>query len=186
MSIQFSANLAALRRDKGVTQKEAAQALGVSQALLSHYEKGIRECHLDFVKQAADYYGVTADYLLGMTESRQQVSELLSRDDISDDQRMIPKTVVRCLLSLAEQARNSGETAEMFFTDFFTLCVRKYLCAVRGGESLLGELCDVSLDRLCRNAPEAAEEEAETPLFTKTVSDHAMLLLNNDVSQAFR
>lgn len=45
--------------------------LGVSQALLSHYEKGIRECSLDFVVKAADYYNVSCDYLLGKTADRE-------------------------------------------------------------------------------------------------------------------
>ena len=50
-----------LRKEKGVTQRKAAEDLGVSQALLSHYEKGIRECGLDFVVRSADYYHVSCD-----------------------------------------------------------------------------------------------------------------------------
>ena len=41
--------------------------MGISQALLSHYEKGIRECGLDFLVKIADFYGVTTDFLLGHT-----------------------------------------------------------------------------------------------------------------------
>ena len=41
--------------------------MGVSQALLSHYEKGIRECGLDFLSRAAKFYGVTTDFMLGLT-----------------------------------------------------------------------------------------------------------------------
>ena len=44
---------------RGISQKKAATDLHISQALLSHYEKGIRECGLDFVVAAADYYGWT-------------------------------------------------------------------------------------------------------------------------------
>ena len=36
MSVQFSAKLSLLRREKGITQKQAAKDLGISQALLSH------------------------------------------------------------------------------------------------------------------------------------------------------
>lgn len=50
--------------------KGGGRRLGVSQALLSHYEKGIRECGLDFVTRAAKLYHVTCDYLLGYSESR--------------------------------------------------------------------------------------------------------------------
>lgn len=65
MSTEFAKYLAQLRRDSGISQREAAAALQVSQALLSHYEKGIREPGLDFVVRAADYYQVSADHLLG-------------------------------------------------------------------------------------------------------------------------
>lgn len=65
MGTDFPRVLLLLRKEKGISQKEAAASLGVSQALLSHYEKGIRECGLGFVVRAADFYGVSADYLLG-------------------------------------------------------------------------------------------------------------------------
>jgi hypothetical protein len=42
----------------------------VSQALLSHYENGIREPGLAFVVRACDYYHVSADFMLGRTLSR--------------------------------------------------------------------------------------------------------------------
>ena len=66
----FSRILTLLRKEQGLSQKAAAQQLGVSQALLSHYEKGIRECGLDFVVKAADFYHVSCDYLLGRTPDR--------------------------------------------------------------------------------------------------------------------
>ena len=68
MSTSVSTRLVSLRKEKNLSQKEAAIELGVSQALLSHYEKGIRECSLDFVVKVSRYYGVSCDYLLGLTE----------------------------------------------------------------------------------------------------------------------
>lgn len=70
MTTEFNRIITLLRKEKGVTQKQAAEALGVSQALLSHYEKGIRECGLDFVVRVADYYNVSCDYLLGRSADR--------------------------------------------------------------------------------------------------------------------
>ncbi len=61
----FPRVLTHLRKEAGLSQKKAAESLGISQALLSHYEKGIRECGLLFLVRAADFYGVSADYLLG-------------------------------------------------------------------------------------------------------------------------
>lgn len=79
----FSRVLTHLRKEKGVSQKEAAQALGVSQSLLSHYERGIRECGLIFLVRAADYYGVTADYLLGRSYDKN--GNTISIDELADE-----------------------------------------------------------------------------------------------------
>lgn len=65
MNNDFPRILSLLRKERHISQKEAAAALGVAQALLSHYEKGKRECGLDFLVRAADYYNVSTDYLLG-------------------------------------------------------------------------------------------------------------------------
>ncbi len=70
MASDFSRTLALLRREKRISQRTAAGDLQVSQALLSHYENGLREPGLSFVVRAADYYGVSCDYLLGRSMSR--------------------------------------------------------------------------------------------------------------------
>lgn len=67
MERNFCAVLSELRRSRGLSQRSAASDLGISQALLSHYENGAREPGLNFVCRACDYYGVSADYLLGRT-----------------------------------------------------------------------------------------------------------------------
>ena len=69
MAMEFNRIITLLRKERGITQKQAAQELGISQAQLSHYEKGIRECGLEFVVQIADYYNVSCDYLLGAAQS---------------------------------------------------------------------------------------------------------------------
>ena len=66
---EFSRTLSLLRQERGVSQRTAAGDLGISQALLSHYENGIREPGLAFVVKACDYYHVSADFILGRTLS---------------------------------------------------------------------------------------------------------------------
>ncbi|MCM1524546.1 MAG: helix-turn-helix transcriptional regulator [Ruminococcus sp.] len=65
MNADFPRIITLLRKERSISQKQAAADLGISQALLSHYEKGIRECGLDFLVKTADYYNVSCDYLLG-------------------------------------------------------------------------------------------------------------------------
>ena len=68
MNRSFPEILSALRKERSINQRTAAQDLGISQALLSHYENGAREPGLGFVCRACDYYGVSADYLLGRSD----------------------------------------------------------------------------------------------------------------------
>lgn len=70
MSNEFPRIITLLRKEKKLSQKQVATDLDISQALLSHYEKGIRECGLDFIIKIADYYDVSCDYLLGRTTER--------------------------------------------------------------------------------------------------------------------
>ena len=69
MAHVFSHTLAELRRARGLSQRRVAGDLGISQALLSHYENGAREPGLDFVCRACRYYGVSADYILGLSDA---------------------------------------------------------------------------------------------------------------------
>jgi transcriptional regulator with XRE-family HTH domain len=66
MERTFPETLSVLRHERNISQRTAAAALHISQALLSHYENGAREPGLDFVRRACDYYGVSADYLLAL------------------------------------------------------------------------------------------------------------------------
>lgn len=71
-----------LRKERGLKQKEAADKLGINQALLSHYEHGKRECGLDFLVHVADFYGVSVDYILGRTNSR--TGTVISSDELPE------------------------------------------------------------------------------------------------------
>lgn len=82
MNSNFPRIITLLRKERGLSQKSVAAQLGISQALLSHYEKGIRECGLDFLVLTADFYGVSCDYLLGRTNDR--TGALLTYDDIPE------------------------------------------------------------------------------------------------------
>jgi len=75
MKSAFSEALSSLRREKGLSQRNVAADLGISQALLSHYENGAREPKLEFVVKMCNYYGVSADYILGRTDTRTGESE---------------------------------------------------------------------------------------------------------------
>ena len=92
MNSDFPRILSLLRKERGLSQKQAAAELHVSQSLLSHYEKGIRECGLDFLVRTADFYGVSCDYLLGRSPERTGatllVDDLPEADVLGKENRM--------------------------------------------------------------------------------------------------
>jgi transcriptional regulator with XRE-family HTH domain len=93
MNGDFPRILTLLRKEKGISQKDAAVGLGVSQALLSHYEKGIRECGLAFIVRCANYFGVSCDYLLGRSPER--TGALIAIDDIPEPDAAGKENVLR-------------------------------------------------------------------------------------------
>jgi len=65
----LGARIARLRRDKGLTQVELAERLGVTQPAVSDYENGDIRLPADVVVQIARLLGVSTDELLGLKDS---------------------------------------------------------------------------------------------------------------------
>lgn len=64
-------NIRSIRIDKGYTQTQIAELLGISQNTYSQYEIGILNYPVDAVVKLADFYGVSTDYLLGRTSRKE-------------------------------------------------------------------------------------------------------------------
>ncbi len=58
-------NIKAIREHKGMTQKDCADAFGVTLRAWQTYEQGVSEPKYEMLCRIADFYGVTTDYLLG-------------------------------------------------------------------------------------------------------------------------
>lgn len=57
-----------IRNDRGLTQEQIAKVLHVSQNTYSQYEIGTTRFPLDVVVKLAEYYNVSMDYLVGLTD----------------------------------------------------------------------------------------------------------------------
>lgn len=138
MANDFSRSLALLRKERGLSQRAAATGLGVSQALLSHYETGAREPGLPFIVRACDFYHVSADFLLGRTLVRDGAP--IDPDGLYDAQtdrqnrlgrvsasamlgRKLVVNAVSVLFDIAGRAGDTALTAEL--TNFFGGAVYK-------------------------------------------------------------
>lgn len=179
MSIGFASKISSLRREKNITQKDAATDLGVSQALLSHYEKGIRECNLEFVKKAAVYYNVSADYLLGLSDTKHGNRDVFDEADIPSDAQTATTTVLRAFVSLMNLAEEEGGEAEKYFNSFFSLAIKKYIYRSSGEKKNYPALCDMTANAL----PRIKTEFRSKPQSIKTVESYASEIINNTVNK---
>ena len=66
--MEFNEKLQELRKQKGLTQEELAQALYVSRTAVSKWESGRGYPSIDSLKATAKYFGVTVDELLSGDE----------------------------------------------------------------------------------------------------------------------
>lgn len=57
-----------LRNDRGLTQEDVAKILHISQNTYSQYEIGTTRYPLDAVVKLAEFYGVSVDYLVELTD----------------------------------------------------------------------------------------------------------------------
>lgn len=57
-----------LRKNKGITQEELSKLLNISRGAYAKYETGANIPPAPNIKKLADFYGVSADYLLGRYE----------------------------------------------------------------------------------------------------------------------
>lgn len=147
MASDFSRTLALLRHEKKISQRNAAADLQVSQALLSHYENGLREPGLRFVARAAEYYNVSCDYLLGRSMSRGENASSDAADsfpflqhdvsqELSPEAADIKKQIEDAVTILIDAADSSGSKqllheVAMYFS-FAEYKLFRYLYAADG------------------------------------------------------
>lgn len=74
--MSFGQNIAALRIEKGLCQKEVASHMNVTTATISNYETDRHFPDAEKLCKLADFYGVTVDYMLGRTTYRYDPQQL--------------------------------------------------------------------------------------------------------------
>ena len=67
---RYIARIRSLREDSDKTQAEIAEVLGTSQTMYARYERGANELPIRHLYKLCQYYGVKADYILGLSDKK--------------------------------------------------------------------------------------------------------------------
>lgn len=92
MDKTFGTRLKRLRKEYGLTQKELAKALSVSNVVVSSYELGARYPTIQSVIKAARFFSVTTDYLLGLDDVH-----AISAEGLQDNDYLLIKKIIKSL-----------------------------------------------------------------------------------------
>ena len=112
--MKVSDNIVSLRRYHDLTQKELSDRTGINQSVLSRIENGTRPVRDEELKIFADFFNVSADYLLGressvLPPSNVQSTLLNDFEELNEDGRQAILFMLGSLKkSHPKQIKNSG------------------------------------------------------------------------------
>ena len=73
-----------IREKRGLIKEILADEVGITQQMLSKYERDISVIKVDILKKLAEYFNVTTDYLLGMSDTKRDLSCEVKMNDSLD------------------------------------------------------------------------------------------------------
>ena len=112
-----------LREKRGLMQVRLATDLGITQQMLSKYERDVTLIKVDVLKKMAKYFNVTTDYLLGISDVKRDLTGQIRMNETLDeyydlievykgmdayDQEMV-WSIMQTIWKTAEKRKRGGE-----------------------------------------------------------------------------
>lgn len=117
MELKSSMNrMKPLREEKGLNMKEAAAALRLPYTTYRNYEQGLREPNSETLVQIANFYGVSVDYLIGRSASRNAV--LYNQRPVPIPPGFLPPPKMKKVPLIGDIACGDPITAEQNVVDY--------------------------------------------------------------------
>lgn len=123
--------LGQLRREAGKTIADLSQKLGISMSAISNYERGRRSPDADTLIKLAGYFGCTVDYLLGLSNTRNEESRKQDEDadnnlraqlsDTSEEERLMLHRVFSSLVQAVTDLETIPHLQKQFITAFIEI-----------------------------------------------------------------
>ena len=77
----FGERLRNLRLEKGMTQEEVASCFGLHKTRISQYELNKRQADDEMKKKLAEFFNVSFDYLMGISDIKESADEILNQKE---------------------------------------------------------------------------------------------------------
>lgn len=71
-----------LLKEQGKKQKDLTDYLGVSKNIFTNWKAGASKSYLKYIDKIAEFFDVSADYLLGKTEDQNPKTDKITKEDI--------------------------------------------------------------------------------------------------------
>ena len=84
-------NLKALREAAAVSQKQLAEAIGVSQQSINKYENHNIEPDIETMIRIADYFDTSVDYLIGHTSIKHKIENVTDYELNEEESRIVDR-----------------------------------------------------------------------------------------------
>lgn len=104
-------NLKKLREETGVTQKQLAETIGVSQQSINKYENHNIEPDIETLIRLADFFQTSVDYLIGHSQLRRKI-EVMHPFDLNEEEgniitqwRRLTPTQKNCIAAVIDSYR---------------------------------------------------------------------------------
>lgn len=113
--MDFPRRLKEEREKRDLTQIELAKAIGISNVMLSRYEKGTRSPDFETLVALADFFGCTIDYLLGhnqLAETKAGYHVEFQYPFLEQEERVDIKEYVKEIRDVISQAVAAGDIPE--------------------------------------------------------------------------
>lgn len=142
--MSFGKRLKQLRTDKEITQLQLSEILGTAKSNISKYEAGTIEPNISILCKLGQYFNVSTDYLLGITNTESTYGPPLERKGANEEVGgNLAYWIRKTGLSYAEVAEKVG-VSESLLEDYCSGCMEPPLEVLEG----LAKLCSVSTDCL--------------------------------------
>ena len=82
-------NLKSLREDAAVSQKQLADAIGVSQQSINKYENHNIEPDIETMIRIADYFNTSVDYLIGHSSVKHKIEKVTAYELNAEESRIV-------------------------------------------------------------------------------------------------